>query len=227
MANTNPAHVVLTNVRLSYTHLTEPWGSPGSDKKRYGTTILVPKASADNKAKIDAAIRAATEAARAKYGAAFPAQPKHSVHDGDGVRPSDGQPFGPECRGCWVFTASSDIRPMVVDGNLQDILDPTAIYSGMYANVGVSFFGYNNPQNKGIGVSLDNVQKIADGEPLGFTRASVEDDFQPLSAEPQQGYSTYPPEPQQGYSAYPPAGQYQPANSMYDFGIPGYPPQQR
>ncbi len=115
----------------------------------------------------------------------------------------------------------------MVDGNLQDILDPTAIYSGMYANVGVSFFGYNNPQNKGIGVSLDNVQKIADGEPLGFTRASVEDDFQPLSAEPQQGYSTYPPEPQQGYSAYPPAGQYQPANSMYDFGIPGYPPQQR
>ena len=89
MANTNPAHVVLTNVRLSYTHLTEPWGSPGSDKKRYGATILVPKASADNKAKIDAAIRAATEAARAKYGAAFPAQPKHSVHDGDGVRPSD------------------------------------------------------------------------------------------------------------------------------------------
>ena len=216
MANTNPAHVVLTNVRLSYTHLTEPWGSPGSDKKRYGATILVPKASEDNKAKIDAAIRAATEAARVKYGAAFPAQPKHSVHDGDGVRPSDGQPFGPECRGCWVFTASSDIRPKVVDGNLQDILDPTAIYSGMYANVGISFFGYNNPQNKGVGVSLDNVQKIADGEPLGFTRASVEDDFQPLSAEPQQGYS-----------AYPPAGQYQPANFMYDFGIPGYPPQQR
>lgn len=89
MANTNPAHVVLTNVRLSYTHLTEPWSSPGSDKKRYGATILVPKASADNKAKIDAAIRAATEAARAKYGAAFPAQPKHSVNDGDGVRPSD------------------------------------------------------------------------------------------------------------------------------------------
>lgn len=218
MANTNPAHVVLTNVRLSYTHLTEPWSSPGSDKKRYGATILVPKTSVENKAKIDAAIRAATESARTKYGAAFPVQPKHSVHDGDGVRPSDGQPFGPECRGCWVFTAGSDIRPKVVDGNRQEILDPTAIYSGMYANVGISFFGYNNPQNKGIGVSLDNVQKIADGEPLGFTRASVEDDFQTIVTEPQTpGYpvsSTTVP-------------QYQQTSPVYDFGIPGYPPQQR
>lgn len=137
-------------------------------------------AEADGHAKIDAAIRAATEKARQKYGAAFPAQPKISVHDGDGARPSDGQPFGAECKGCWVFTASSKTRPGVVDGNLQPILDPAQLYSGIYTNVGVTFFGYNAPQNKGIGVALDNVQKVSDGEPLGGARASAEDDFSPI-----------------------------------------------
>lgn len=181
MANTNPAHVVLTNVRLSYTYLDQPHSQNGGEPK-FSATILVPKYPADNRAKIDAAIRAATEKARAKYGAAFPAQPKVSVHDGDGVRPSDGQPFGPECKGHWVFTASNKQRPGVVDINLQPILDSTAIYSGMYANVGVTFFGYNAPQNKGIGVALDNVQKIADGEPLGGTRASADDDFGGMAA---------------------------------------------
>ena len=160
MANTNPAHVVLTNVRLSYTHLTEPGAARGATKSVMALRFSFPKPPRTTKTKIRRGGFVPQRKPRGEYGAAFPAQPKHSVHDGDGVRPSDGQPFGPECRGCWVFTASSDIRPKVVDGNLQDILDPTAIYSGMYANVGISFFGYNNPQNKGIGVSLDNVQKI-------------------------------------------------------------------
>lgn len=182
MANTNPAHVVLTNVRLSYTHLDQPHSSQNGGEPKFSSTILVPKYPADNRAKIDAAIRAATEKAREKFGASFPAQPKVSVHDGDGVRPSDGQPFGPECKGHWVFTASNKQRPGVVDINLQPILDSTQLYSGIYANVGVTFFGYNAPQNKGIGVALDNVQKIADGEPLGGTRASADDDFGGIAA---------------------------------------------
>lgn len=185
MSINNPAHIVLNNVRLSYVHLTEAYAQqPGQDPK-FSAVILVPKADPGNKAKIDAAIQAAAQRGREKFGQAFPAQPKISVHDGDGPRPSDGQPFGEECRGCWVFTASSRQRPNVVDLNLQPILEATEIYSGMYANVGVTFFAYNAPQNKGIGVGLENVQKIADGEPLGGGRAAVEDDFQAASPAPQ------------------------------------------
>lgn len=177
MSNTNPAHVVLRNVRLSYVHLDKPYAQQPGQEPKYSATVLVPKDPANNKALIDAAIAAATQKAIEKYGKAFPATPKVSVHDGDGTRPSDGQPFGDECKGCWVFTASSKQPVTVVDLNLQPILDATQIYSGMYANVGVTFFGYSAPQNKGIGVALDNVQKVADGEPLGGQRASAEDDF--------------------------------------------------
>lgn len=202
MANTNPAHVVLTNVRLSYTHLDQPHSQNGGEAK-FSSTILVPKYPADNRAKIDAAIRAATEKAREKFGASFPAQPKVSVHDGDGVRPSDGQPFGPECRGHWVFTASNKQRPGVVDINLQPILDSTQLYSGIYANVGVTFFGYNAPQNKGIGVALDNVQKIADGEPLGGTRASADDDFGGIATPAVQTAYSVPAAPTYAAPSYP------------------------
>lgn len=208
----NAAHVVLYNVRLSYTHLDKPYASqPGQDPK-YSATILVPKQPGDNKAKMDAAIAVAIQKALEKYGKAFPATPKISVHDGDGTRPSDGQPFGEECKGCWVFTASNKSPVPVVDLNLQPILDATAIYSGMFANVGVTFFGYNAPQNKGIGVALDNVQKTSDGDALGGSRASVEDDFggEPIVTVPTPS-SAYPAAAPQ----YPTYGQQAPAAPQY------------
>lgn len=199
--NTNPAHIVLTNVRLSYAHLTEPYAQQPGQEPKYGATILVPKSDPANKIKIDNAIQAAAQRGREKYGQAFPPQPKISVHDGDGLRPSDNQPFGDECKGCWVFTASSKQRPNVVDLNLQPILDPTQLYSGLYANVGVTFFPYNAPQNKGVGVGLENVQKTADGEPLGGCRATAEDDFHAAPA------AAYYPDPAMAQAGYPsPAG---------------------
>lgn len=229
MANTNPAHITLTNVRLSYTHLDKPYAQQPGQEPKYSSTILVPKNPTNNKALMDSAISAATQKAIEKYGKAFPMTPKVSVHDGDGTRPSDGQPFGEECKGHWVFTASNKQPVMVVDTNLQQILDPTQIYSGMYAHVGVTFFGYNAPQNKGIGVALDNVMKIADGEPLGGTRASAEDDFAALAgqASPQApAYPAYaqPAAPQApAYPAYaqPTQPQYQPPVQMPQ-GYPQY-----
>lgn len=219
----NAAHVVLRNVRLSYTHLDKPYASqPGQDPK-YSATILVPKQPGENKAKMDAAIAVATQKAIEKYGKAFPATPKISVHDGDGTRPSDGQPFGEECKGCWVFTASNKSPVPVVDLNLQPILDATAIYSGMFANVGVTFFGYNAPQNKGIGVALDNVQKTADGDALGGSRASVEDDFggEPAVSVPAPS-GAYPAAPQ--YPSYAPQAQAPQYAAQQPADIPqGYP----
>ena len=84
MANNNPAHIVLTNVRLSYAHLDKPYSNNGGEPK-YSATILVPKTDPANRQKIDAAIRAATARMREKKGNSFPATPKTSVHDGDGV----------------------------------------------------------------------------------------------------------------------------------------------
>jgi hypothetical protein len=195
MPNNNPAHIVLKNVRLSYCHLDKPYTGPtGTQEPKYTTTILVPKRDPKNKQMIDAAITAATQRAVERFGRGFPVQPKVSVHDGDGVRQSDNQPFGDECKGMWIFTASSKQQPDIRDEYGQKLLDMSQIYSGVWAHVGVTFFGYNAPQNKGIGVGIETVMKARDDEPLGGGRASADDDFADMigntpSAAPQTAYN--------------------------------------
>ena len=108
-------------------------------------------------------------------------------HIGDGVRPSDGMPFGDECKGHWVITASSkaDYPPEVVDQNLNPIINQSDAYSGIFARVSVSFFAYSYAGKKGIGCGLNAVQKMADGEPLGGSRMTAAEAFGDLTAAPQ------------------------------------------
>ena len=85
-------------------------------------------------------------------------------------------PFAEECRGHWVFTASSKQPPYVVDAGVQPIIQPGEVYSGMYGRVNVSFFPYANSGKKGVGCGLNGVQKLRDGEPLSG-RVTAEEAF--------------------------------------------------
>lgn len=175
--------ITINNVRFSYCNLFQPkppYNNPNGEPK-YSTTVLVPKSNVQAKAAIDQAIAAAIEAGvSSKWGGVRPPVPAVCLHDGDGPRPSDGSPFGEECRGCWVFTASSKQPPFVVDAQVQNIIDPTQVYSGMWGNVNVNFFAYNSAGKKGIGCGLNGVQKTQDGEPLG-SRVTAQEAFQPTA----------------------------------------------
>lgn len=178
--------VTLNDVRFSYLNVFQakpPFNNPQGEAK-FSTTILVPKTNLQAKALMDQAIAAAIEeGVSAKWNGIRPPQPSICVHDGDGPRPSDGQPFGQECRGCWVFTASckADRPPFVVDTQVQPIIDPTQVYSGMWGNVSVNFFAYNQAGKKGIGCGLNGIQKIRDDEPLS-AHVTAQDAFQPVAA---------------------------------------------
>ncbi|BFL15915.1 hypothetical protein K190097F3_14160 [Enterocloster clostridioformis] len=50
------------------------------------------------------------------------------------------------------------------------------MYSGVYGRASISFYAFNSSGNRGIACSLNNLQKIADGEPLGG-KSRAEDDF--------------------------------------------------
>ena len=159
--------VTTGEVRISYEHLLKPYAQQGSTEEKYSATLLIPKADAAAKQRIDAAVQAAiSEGVSVKWGGVRPQQPSVPIHDGDGLRPN-GEAFGPECKGCWVITASSKQRQDVVDMNLNPIFEPTEVYSGMYANVCLNFFAYNSNGKKGIGCGLGPVQKTRDGDPLG------------------------------------------------------------
>lgn len=185
MANVNPTHVVTGKVRFSYEHIMKPYANTSTDpsaEPKYSATVLVPKTDTTTMARINAAITAAkkrgVEAKKYRDGTPLDKLPT-PIYDGDGYRADGYTEFGPECKGMWVFTAScaQDRRPGVVDAGGNPILDPTEIYSGIWGRVSVDFFPYNFAGKQGVGCSLCNVQKLADGEPLGASRPSAADDF--------------------------------------------------
>ena len=184
----NIATKVLTGeVRLSYVNLTTPRAPQQGGDPKYSVTLLIPKTDAATVANINASIKAAYEdGVSKKWGGAHPT-PKQIVHDGDGLRPS-GLPFGDECKGHWVLTASTKNKPQVVGiDNLDCELSPSDIYSGMYARVTINFFAYDTAGSKGVGCGLGNVLKTRDGEALAGG-ASAASDFEGLG----QGFTAQP-----------------------------------
>lgn len=165
--------VVTGKVRLSYAHLFEPYSINGSEPK-YSTMILIPKSDKETFAKIEAAQKAAAEAGKDKFNGKVPTNLRTTLRDGDEEQDTVAEPH---YAGHYFMNVSSKQRPGVVDKDLNPILDNSEIYSGCYARVSLNFFAYNTAGNKGISAGLNNVQKLADGDPLGGAGTSPESDF--------------------------------------------------
>lgn len=171
------AKVVTGKVRFSFVHAFTPYAAPGQEKAKYSVTCLLPKTDTATLEMINAAKQQATqEGIQAKWGGVAPAVVPFPIHDGDGVRPS-GEAFGPECKGCWVFTASSNQKPGIVDAQRIEIFDASELYSGCYGRVSFNIYPYNAAGKKGLAFGLNNLQKLADGEPLGASRSTPAEDF--------------------------------------------------
>lgn len=163
--------VTTGKVRLSYAHLFEPHAIEGNEPK-YSVSVIIPKNDKETLQAIKEAVNEAKELGKGKWGGKVPPTIKTPLRDGDAERPDD-----EAYAGCYFLNANSKNKPGVVDINVQPILDATEVYSGCYARLTLNFYAYNANGNKGIAAGLGNVQKLADGEPLGgFTRA--EDDFE-------------------------------------------------
>ncbi len=195
MTNAKPTFLVTGKVRISYEHLLKPYAQQPGAEEKYSVTVLLPKSDVATKQRIDAAIAAAIgDGVTNKWKGLRPPNIPTPIWDGDGVRQS-GEAFGPECRGCWVFTASSKQRPEVVDPNVQPIMSATDIYSGMYARVSINFFAYDAAGKRGIGCGLGNVQKLEDGEPLGGRTRAADDFDAPAAPTVQPPYQQPYPQP--------------------------------
>jgi hypothetical protein len=175
--------------RLSYEHLLKPYSIQPDQAPKYSVTILLPKTD-PSVAKMKAAVEEAKkEGVAKKWGGKMPPKVSVCIHDGDQPRESNGEPFGEECKGMWVFTAScsEERKPQIVNSRLQQIMDPNEIYSGMWAHVAVRFFPYEYSGKKGVGCALLAVQKVKDGDPLGGGRVDVNKVFTSFDVDPITG----------------------------------------
>lgn len=167
----NLTKVVTGKVRLSYAHVWEPV-SINDSKPKYSVSLVIPKSDKETVKKINAAVDAAIEEGIAKFGGKKPnkAALKLPLRDGDTER--DDEVY----RNSFFVNANSTTAPQIVDRAVNPILDRDEVYSGCYARVSINFYAYNTNGNKGVACGLGNIQKIADGEPLGG-RSNAKDDF--------------------------------------------------
>ncbi|MFS6408685.1 DUF2815 family protein [Streptococcus agalactiae] len=163
------------NTRFSYLNANEPKSINGSTPK-YSVSLIIPKDDIETVNKIKAAIELAYKEGEAKLkgnGKTVPALSilKTPLRDGDLERPDDDA-----YRNAYFVNANSPHKPGVVDGNRQEIIDTSELYSSIYGRASISFYAFNSNGNKGIACGLNNLQKLRDGEPLGG-RTRAEDDF--------------------------------------------------
>jgi hypothetical protein len=116
-------------------------------------------------------IKAASQLGKSKWGGVVPKNVDLPIRDGD----LKGDRY-PEFKGCYYFNAKSKFKPGLVDAAGNEILDPSAIYSGCTARLSLNLYPYAALGNYGIGVGLNNVMKVSDGPRL-TGRGNPADDF--------------------------------------------------
>lgn len=174
-----PNESIITGlVRFSYVHIFEKT-SFEDQKPTYSISLLIPKKDLDTVKKIKKGIsktindnlttfKVDSEAAALRIKKFWT-----PLRDGDDEKEEDSA-----YEGHYFITAKAHTRrPGIVDKNLKSIIDPEEVYSGCYGRADISFFAYNTSGSKGIGCSLENVQKVKDGEILGSSGRKPEDAF--------------------------------------------------
>lgn len=176
------ATVLTGKVRLSYCKVFQGELDDNGVLK-FGTSILIDKKDKETLRKIKEAVDAAKEEGKTKHwNGKIPANLKLPLRDGDDERPED-----EAYRGHFFLNANSQktapgiAKPVGKDKSgktiFEDITDETELYSGCYARVSLSFYPFDAKGNRGVAVGLNNIVKVQDGEPLGGTRLSIEDEF--------------------------------------------------
>lgn len=151
----------------------------------YDIQFIIPKSQREDVKAIIAAIK---EVGEAKWGDKWK-QVRAPLRDGDKEKDDlteDGTPKGekyPERLGCYFMNARSYKPVSVVDRTRTPITNPDDLYGGSKGKLAVTFYPYSQQGNHGIGCSLNGVQKVADGEPFGNARPSVESMFDMLEDE--------------------------------------------
>ena len=172
---------------FSYLNVNEPKAPLGGGTPKYSVSLIIPKSDTVTIAKINAAIEAAYNEGQSKLKGNSKFVPeldslKTPLRDGDKDRKGD-----PVYANSYFLNANSASKPGVVDAERQEIIDTSELYSGISGRASINFYAFNSNGNKGIACGLNNLQKLADGTPLG-SRSRAEDDFANLDDEDDEDF---------------------------------------
>lgn len=171
--------MITTLVRFSYLNAFKPKANPSGDLK-YSASILIPKKDKVGIKTILASINAAVQKGidSNKFTKTQVSGLRLPLRDGD--EEFDNGNRGAEYKGCFFLNSSSVDKPGTVkaqkDGPPVPIFDPEDFFSGCYGHADINFFPYNQAGNRGVGVGLNNLLLVKEGEHLDG-RQKAEDAF--------------------------------------------------
>ena len=170
----NDTKVRIDNVRASFEHLLKSAPFPGTENYRYSVSAIIDKNDKETIKLIETAIKNADKKGIEtidKY--ASVKKRFNPMKDGDTEMADD-----PAYENSMFINAGNKNKPAVLDAMTGLAAEESAIYSGMYGKVIISFFPYYKSSTScGVSASLLGFQKTADGESLGGARAT-ESDFE-------------------------------------------------
>ena len=173
MAKNVDTKVITGTVRLSYSHIWEPYAMSAGQEKKYSCTLIIPKSDKATLGKIQKAIETAKQAGLAKLGGTIPKNMKYPLRDGDTDETKiDDRNY----ENSYFINTSCKTKPGIVNRMLQPIEDQDQVYSGCYVRASMNFYAFNSNGNRGIACGLNNIMKVKDGPYLG-SRTSAESDF--------------------------------------------------
>lgn len=165
------ARITLGPVKVCYVNVFEARSSFEGTDPKFSVRLLIDKTDPNIEDLLTGIHKATNNAIniskeKGKFSKGFPATGKIPLKDGDTTLNSEGTPNHP---GCWYMDAKSQEsdKPSVVDIHHNPIMDKSEVYSGCYAVVALTMYGYDALANKGISCGLSHFMKAADGEPMG------------------------------------------------------------
>ena len=160
--------VLTPEFRVSFPAVFAPRSAMEGQEAKYSIMMLFPK-TVDVKP-LRELVRAAIIEKWGPDNTKWPKALRLPFRDG---KEKDYDGFGPDIMFC---TASSKMKPGVVDQKVQPIIEPSEFYGGCYARATITAFAYDVSGNRGVAFGLRNVQKLRDGEPFGG-KSKPENDF--------------------------------------------------
>ena len=161
-------------VRFSYVNVFQPRRNEDGTPGKYSVCVIFPKSDQEAYKIFEQAYQNACQLGKtSKWNGRIPSKVHLPLHDGGDERPDD-----PAFKDCWYFNCSSANKPGVRvrdAGMIVEALDEEDFYSGCYGAVTVNMFPYSNSGNVGVGIGLNNVIKLEDGERLSGGRTAEED----------------------------------------------------
>lgn len=172
MSETN-YEINLTNVRISYPHLFEPFAWQGQGTPKYSARFLLHKTEhADLIKQIASKIKQLS--AESYKDKKMPPPDKLCLRDGD-LSGRD------EEVGYWTLNASESSRPVVVDRQRRPLTaEDEVIFPGCRVNAKINLWAQDNKYGRRANANLLGVQFVKDDERLGTgrTRQSADEMFE-------------------------------------------------